>query len=75
VRLLAAIEKLGVTPPKTLSAIPEAHARLTEAPPVTNPVKAAVRAALDDRATPEKVGKVLEAAAIGPRSPASPMCS
>jgi hypothetical protein len=59
-RLLDAIQKLGYTPPKTLSAVLTAREKLAEAPPIPNPTKGLVAAALDG----EDVDKILEQTAI-----------
>jgi hypothetical protein len=53
-RLLAAIEKLGLTPPKTLTDVPLAYERLTATTSIPNPVKQLVAGALDGRATPRR---------------------
>ena len=63
-RLLAAIEKCGATPPKQLTDVLQAHEKLTAASPIPDPVKTLVTAALDGRATAEKVDKLLEQTAV-----------
>jgi len=63
-RLCAAVEGCGVTIPKTLSDVLQAHERLTAAPSVANPTKKLVAAALDDRATADKVDQALERHAL-----------
>ena len=63
-RLCAAVEGCGVTVPKTLSDVLQAHERLTAAPSVANPTKKLVAAALDDRATADKVDQALERHAL-----------
>jgi len=63
-RLCAAVEGCGVTVPKTLSDVLQAHERLTAATSVANPTKKLVAAALDDRATADKVDQALERHAL-----------
>src|SRR6478672_1394297 len=62
-RLLSSVEGCGVTPPKTLTAVLQAHAKLTQAPAVPNPVKKLVAGALDGRNI--DVNKMLEQTALG----------
>src|SRR5262249_13694085 len=59
-RFLDAIGKCGFTPPKQLLAVPLAYEKVTAAPPIPNPTKTLIAAALDGRA----VDKMLEATAI-----------
>jgi hypothetical protein len=60
-RLLDAIQKLGYTPPKTLSDVLTAREKLAEAPaPIPNPTKTLVAAALHGR----DVDEILQATAI-----------
>jgi hypothetical protein len=63
-RLLSALEALSVTPPKQLTEVLSAREKLAAVPPVVNPVKELIAAALDGRATPDKVDRALERAAL-----------
>jgi hypothetical protein len=63
-RLLAAIEACDVTPPRALTEVLSAREKLAVASPVINPVKELIAAALDGRATPDKVDRALERTAL-----------
>jgi hypothetical protein len=63
-RLLAAVEKCGVTPPRELTDVPRAAEKLAAATPIANPVEELLTAALDGRATPDKVDRALERTAL-----------
>ena len=63
-RLIAAIQACGVTAPKPLSEVLQAHERLSQAPPVADPTRSLVKVALQGNATPETISAQLESTAI-----------
>jgi hypothetical protein len=63
-RLLAAIEACGVQPPRELSDVPRARDKLAAASPIVNPNEELIAAALDGRATPDKIDRALERVAL-----------
>jgi hypothetical protein len=63
-RLLSAIEACDVTPPRQLTEVLSAREKLAAVSPVVDPNKQLIAAALDGRATPDKVDRALERVAL-----------